>query len=284
MKHCWAWRTNAAVEIWHDWRMRSIHSSKVYRVTWNLWSRISCPTFHQMTMNPATFSKLNWKLLSAVCWWRACSSRQDRMGSRIGYNEIWLASLPNQYLGFSMPQSLKARFRLRGNWRPWYRFPKCSRRNQLKTIWGQFPSRQQHWPSSWNGLSDNKYCLWFCRNWTHDNLAPSRDGLRPLPCRISLIGGIIMHSHSYKYSSKLQLYSIHAQLMFDWYLMYYPELMKARVSPVQSIEPHRILAPTRDLNQGPPGPLSRVVQSSSHYTTAEPYLTSMKPSCTDCIK
>ena len=32
----------------------------------------------------------------------------------------------------------------------------------------------------------------------------------------------------------------------DWYLMYYPEGMKARVSPVQSIEPHRILAPTRD--------------------------------------
>ena len=41
--------------------------------------------------------------------------------------------------------------------------------------------------------------------------------------------------------------------------MYYPEGMKARVSPVQSIEPHRILAPTRDLNQGPPGSESRVV-------------------------
>ena len=41
--------------------------------------------------------------------------------------------------------------------------------------------------------------------------------------------------------------------------MYYPEEMKARVSPVQSIEPHRILAPTRDLNQEPPGPQSRVV-------------------------
>ena len=35
--------------------------------------------------------------------------------------------------------------------------------------------------------------------------------------------------------------------------------MKARVSPVQSIEPHRILAPTRDSNPGPPGPESRVV-------------------------
>ena len=35
--------------------------------------------------------------------------------------------------------------------------------------------------------------------------------------------------------------------------MYYPERMKARVSP------HRILAPTRDSNQEPPGPQPRVV-------------------------
>ena len=41
--------------------------------------------------------------------------------------------------------------------------------------------------------------------------------------------------------------------------MYYPDGMKARVKPVQSIEPHRILAPTRDSNQQPPGPQSRVV-------------------------
>ena len=41
--------------------------------------------------------------------------------------------------------------------------------------------------------------------------------------------------------------------------MYYPKGMKARVSPVQSIEPHRILAPTRDLNREPLGPQSRVV-------------------------
>ena len=41
--------------------------------------------------------------------------------------------------------------------------------------------------------------------------------------------------------------------------MNYPEGMKARVSPVQSIEPHRILAPTRDSNQEPPGPESKVV-------------------------
>ena len=41
--------------------------------------------------------------------------------------------------------------------------------------------------------------------------------------------------------------------------MYYPEGMKARVSPVQSIEPHRILAPTRDSNLESLGPESRVV-------------------------
>ena len=41
--------------------------------------------------------------------------------------------------------------------------------------------------------------------------------------------------------------------------MYYPEGMKARVSPVKSIEPHKILAPTRDLNREPLGPQSRVV-------------------------
>jgi len=39
--------------------------------------------------------------------------------------------------------------------------------------------------------------------------------------------------------------------------MYYPEGMKARVSHVQPIEPHRILTPTRDSNQESPGPQSR---------------------------
>ena len=38
---------------------------------------------------------------------------------------------------------------------------------------------------------------------------------------------------------------------------YYPEQMKVRVSPVPSLKPHRVLALTRDLNQGPPGPLSQ---------------------------
>ena len=69
---------------------------------------------------------------------------------------------------------------------------------------------------------------------------------------------------SCEHSSKLQL-SIRftpsrcLDVRQDWYPMYYPEGMKARVSPVQSIEPHRILAPTRDLNREPLGPQSRVV-------------------------
>ena len=44
--------------------------------------------------------------------------------------------------------------------------------------------------------------------------------------------------------------------------MYYLKGTKARVRPVQSIKPHRILAPSPDLNQGvqgPRGPQSRVV-------------------------
>ena len=49
--------------------------------------------------------------------------------------------------------------------------------------------------------------------------------------------------------------------------MYYPEGMKARVSPVQSIEPHRILAPTRDSNPGPPGPESKVVTTIYKHPT-----------------
>ena len=75
---------------------------------------------------------------------------------------------------------------------------------------------------------------------------------------------IVIHNCPCEHSSKLQL-SIRftpshcLDVQQDWYPMYYPEGMKARVSPVQSIEPHRILAPTRDLNQEPLGPQSRVV-------------------------
>ena len=75
---------------------------------------------------------------------------------------------------------------------------------------------------------------------------------------------IVIHNCPCEYSSKLQL-SIRftpsrcLDVRQDWYPMYYPEGMKARVSPVQSIEPHRILTPTRDSNQEPPGPQSRVV-------------------------
>ena len=75
---------------------------------------------------------------------------------------------------------------------------------------------------------------------------------------------IFIHNYPCEHSSKLQL-SIRftpsrcLEVWQDWYPIYYPEGMKARVSPVQSIEPHRILAPTRDLNREPLGPQSRVV-------------------------
>ena len=75
---------------------------------------------------------------------------------------------------------------------------------------------------------------------------------------------IVIHNCPCELSSKLQL-SIRftpsrcLDVRQDWYPMYYPEGMKAWVSPVQSIEPHRILAPTRDSNQEPPGLESRVV-------------------------
>ena len=75
---------------------------------------------------------------------------------------------------------------------------------------------------------------------------------------------IVIHNSPCEHSSKLQL-SIRftpsrcLDVRQDWYPMYYPEGMKARVSPVQSIEPHRILAPTRDSNPESSGPESRVV-------------------------
>ena len=43
-------------------------------------------------------------------------------------------------------------------------------------------------------------------------------------------------------------YSLYVQLL--WYPMYYPEGMKARVSPVQWSKPNSILAPTQDSNPG----------------------------------
>ena len=86
-------------------------------------------------------------------------------------------------------------------------------------------------------------------------------GAQPILNTVELI---VIHNCPCEHSSKLQL-SIRftpshcLDVRQDWYPMYYPEGMKARVSPVQSIEPHRILAPTRDLNREPLGPQSRVV-------------------------
>ena len=58
---------------------------------------------------------------------------------------------------------------------------------------------------------------------------------------------IVIHNHTCEHSSKLQLSIRYTpsrclDVWQDWYPMYYPEGMKARVSHVQSIEPHRILA------------------------------------------
>ena len=81
---------------------------------------------------------------------------------------------------------------------------------------------------------------------------------------------IVIHNSPCEHSSKLQLPirftpSRCLDVRQDWCPMYYPEGMKARVSPVQSIEPHRILAPTRDLNREPLGPQSRVVTTILYY-------------------
>ena len=83
---------------------------------------------------------------------------------------------------------------------------------------------------------------------------------------------VVIHNRPCEHSSKLQLSirftpSRSLDVRQDWYPMYYPEGMKARVSLMQSmsIEPHRILAPTRDSNQEPQGPQSRLVTTTVHY-------------------
>ena len=95
---------------------------------------------------------------------------------------------------------------------------------------------------------------------------------------------IVIHNCPCEHSSKLQL-SIRftpsrcLDVRQDWYPMYYPEGMKARVSPVQSIEPHRILAPTRDLNREPLGPQSRVVTTILPLHTVYMLLRIILPKC-----
>ena len=58
-------------------------------------------------------------------------------------------------------------------------------------------------------------------------------------------------------------YSLYVQLL--WYPMYYPGGMKARVSPVQWLKPHSIIAPTQDSNPG--GRIQNHKQWLLHYTT-----------------
>ena len=63
-----------------------------------------------------------------------------------------------------------------------------------------------------------------------------------------------------EHSSRLQpSTNLHVPITVALVPRYYPEGIKARVSSVHSIEPHKILAPTRVLNQGPSGSQSRVV-------------------------
>ena len=94
------------------------------------------------------------------------------------------------------------------------------------------------------------------------------------------IDSYTVHNCPCEHNSPLQLYirftpSRCLDVRQDWYPVYYPEGMKARVSPVQSIEPHRILAPTRDSNQEPPGPESRVVTSTLPLHTTIPLHTTL---------
>ena len=68
---------------------------------------------------------------------------------------------------------------------------------------------------------------------------------------------LVIRNRPCKHSSKLQLsirFTPSLDVRQDWYPMYYLKGMKARVSPVQSIEPHRIIDFHSDLNQEPPGP------------------------------
>ena len=81
---------------------------------------------------------------------------------------------------------------------------------------------------------------------------------------LNIVELIVFHNRPYKRSSKLQLSfrftpSRCLDDRQDWYPMYYPKGMKTRMSPVQSIKPHRILAPIRDSNQEPLDPQSEVV-------------------------
>ena len=66
--------------------------------------------------------------------------------------------------------------------------------------------------------------------------------------------------HNSRLQPSINLHAPVTAFMFSCCIpMYYPKGIKARVSPVQSIEPRRILVPTWDLIQGPLGPESRVV-------------------------
>ena len=113
----------------------------------------------------------------------------------------------------------------------------------------------------------------FSRHLLDDSTASYLTASQPSPS-LNTVELIVIHNRPCEHSSKLQL-SIRftpsrcLDVRQDWYPMYYPKGMKARVIPVQSIEPHRILVPTRDSNQEPPGPQSRVVTTILPLHTCE---------------
>ena len=70
--------------------------------------------------------------------------------------------------------------------------------------------------------------------------------------------GVVKHSFGCNHQSTC-MSQLQPLCLDTLILIHYPGGMKARVGPEQLIEPHRILAPTRDSNQGPPRPQYRVV-------------------------
>ena len=78
------------------------------------------------------------------------------------------------------------------------------------------------------------------------------------------------------------VYSIHTQSLSWCSAGLAPNVLLRRVktwvSPVQWIEPHRILAPTLDLNQGPPGPQSRVLTTVHHSSASDSIKCSIRSS------
>ena len=72
-----------------------------------------------------------------------------------------------------------------------------------------------------------------------------------VPSILEILELLVIHNRPCRHSSKLQLsiwsHSGCLNVQQDWYPMYYPEGMKARVSLVQSIKPRRLPGPQSSL-------------------------------------